>query len=106
MAVGKDLAASKAKAFIALLKKNGIDVSEAYLFGSAVQGLTDENSDIDLAIVSKDFEGRPYYDIRKISPFRREIDLRLEIHPFSLTDTTENPSLFFSKIKRTGIRLN
>ena len=105
MAAETDIATQKAKSFISLLKKNGVDVSEAYLFGSASRGVTDRFSDIDLAIVSKDFNGIPYYDIKKISKYRRQVDLRLEIHTFALADLEANPSLFLNKIKEEGIRL-
>jgi hypothetical protein len=105
MAVEADIAKQKATLFLALLKKNGVDVSEAYLFGSACKGTTDENSDIDVAVVSKDFGGIPFYDIKKISKYRRQVDLRLEIHTFSLADLETSPSLFLNKIKREGIRL-
>ena len=106
MASEKDIVINKAKSFIDLLQKNGIDVSEAYLFGSVTKGVTDENSDIDVAIVSRNFGGLPYYDIKKISRYRREVDLRLEIHPFSLNDIEDSPPLFFVKIKKEGIRLH
>lgn len=106
MASEKDIVINKAKSFIDLLQKNGIDVSEAYLFGSVTRGVTDESSDIDVAIVSSNFSGLPYYDIKKISRYRRKIDLRIEIHPFSLNDIVANPPLFFSKIKKEGIRLH
>lgn len=106
MAFERDIVINKAKSFIDLLQKNGIDVSEAYLFGSVTRGVSDENSDIDVAVVSRDFGGLPYYDIKKISRYRREVDLRLEIHPFSLSDIEANPPLFFAKIKKEGIRLH
>ena len=67
MASGKDVDINKAKSFIDLLKKNGIDVSEAYLFGSVRSGVADEDSDIDIAVVSRDFEGVPYYETTAIS---------------------------------------
>lgn len=106
MASEKDIVTNKAKTFIYLLQKNGIDVSEAYLFGSVTKGIIDEDSDIDLAIVSSDFGGLPFYDIKKISKYRREIDLRFEIHPFSLKDIEADPPLFFAKIKKEGVRLD
>ncbi|MDY6903400.1 MAG: nucleotidyltransferase domain-containing protein [Thermodesulfobacteriota bacterium] len=105
MVAENDIVTTKARLFIEILKKNGIDVSQAYLFGSASKGLTDKDSDIDLAIVSKDFNGQPYYDIKKISKYRRSVDLRLEIHPFSFSDIQTSPSLFFNTIKKEGIRL-
>lgn len=96
----------KAKQFLELLKSDGINVSQAYLFGSVVKGLADEYSDIDLALVSSDFQGIPYYDMGKISKYRRKVDLRLEIHPFSLEEVNLEPSQFFENIRKTGLRID
>jgi len=67
MATAKDISLKKARLFINLLKKAGIDVAEAYLFGSVVNDKADKDSDIDLAVVSRDFQGILYYDMKKIS---------------------------------------
>ena len=106
MSSAKDKAINKAKKLIRLLKTNGIDVYEVYLFGSSVINKTGEYSDIDIAVVSKDFTGMPFYDIKKISKFRRAVDLKLEVHPFSLDDILNNPPLFFVDIKNKGIRIS
>jgi predicted nucleotidyltransferase len=106
MSSEKNRAINKAKALIELLKTNGINIYEAYVFGSAIKDIADEYSDIDIAIVSKDFSGIPYYDVKKISKYRRAIDLRLEIHPFSLKDINVDPPLFFMNIKNKGIRIH
>ncbi|MBN1905827.1 MAG: nucleotidyltransferase domain-containing protein [Deltaproteobacteria bacterium] len=103
MATQKDLSIKTAKRFIISLREAGIDVAEAYLFGSVVKGLADKDSDIDLAIVSRDFQGIIYNDIKKISKFRREIDTRLEIHPFSKQEIEQDPPQFFLKIKQDGV---
>ena len=106
MASQKDNCMSKAKSFLDSLIKDGIDVTEAYLFGSVAKGVSDADSDIDIAVVSRDFQGIPYYDIQKIGKYRRKIDLRLEIHPFSLREIETDPSHFFLKIKRDGLRIH
>ena len=106
MSSEKNRAINKAKALIELLKTNGINIYEAYVFGSAIKDMADEYSDIDIAIVSKDFSGIPYYDVKKISKYRRAIDLRLEIHPFSLKDINVDPPLFFMNIKDKGVRIH
>ena len=106
MSSEKDRAINKAKALIELLKTNGINIYEAYVFGSAIKDMADEYSDIDIAIVSKDFSGIPYYDVKKVSKYRRAIDLRLEIHPFSLEDINVDPPLFFMNIKNKGVRIH
>ncbi len=106
MSSAKDKAINKAKKFIRLLITNGIDVYEVYLFGSSVINKAGEYSDIDIAVVSKDFTGMPFYDVKKISKFRRAVDLKLEVHPFSLDDVLNNPPLFFVDIKNKGIRIS
>jgi len=105
MATQKDISLNKAKLFLEYLTQAGVEVNEAYLFGSSLEGVADKESDIDLAVVSKDFQGIPFYDVKKISKYRRKVDLRLEIHPFSLNEVKTDPSLFFMKIKKTGFRI-
>jgi len=106
MSSSKNKAINLAKKFVGLLQTNGIDVHEAYLFGSVAMDKADEYSDIDIAIVSKNFTGIPFYDVKKISKFRRAIDLRLEVHPFSLNDILHDPPLFFADIKNKGVPIN
>jgi len=65
MSSAKDKAINKAKKLIRLLKTNGIDVYEVYLFGSSIINKACEYSDIDIAVVSKDFTGMPFYDVKK-----------------------------------------
>lgn len=105
MASTKDISVGAAKLFIDSLRKSGIDVSEAYLFGSVAKGLADKDSDIDLAVVSRDFQGIRYHDMKKISKHRRKVDLRLEIHPFSRQEVEQDPPQFFLKIKQDGMRI-
>ncbi len=87
------------------MKTNGLDVCESYISGSVVSDTFTEDSDIDVAIVSKDFTGIPYYDVQKISRYRRSLDLRLEVHLFSSDDIALNPPSFFIDIRNKGIRL-
>ncbi len=106
MAAQENTYVRKAKQFLKSLNEAGIDVAEAYLFGSAVNGLADNESDIDVAVVSRDFQGIPYYDMEKISKHRRAVDLRLEIHPFSWEEVETDPPQFFLKIKKEGLRIH
>jgi len=106
MSSAKNKALNKAKKLVGLLKTNGIDVYEAYVFGSVAMDKAGEYSDIDIAIVSENFTGIPFYDVKKISKFRRAVDLRLEVHPFSLNDILQDPPLFFTDIKNKGIQIS
>ena len=105
MSSTKNNALNKARKLIELLNSNGIEVFKAYVFGSVIQGTTHESSDIDIAIVSKDFIGIPFYDVQKISKHRRTIDLKLEVHPFSMDDILIDPSLFFTEIENKGVQI-
>jgi predicted nucleotidyltransferase len=89
---------------LSALKENKITVSEAYLFGSYANETNVEFSDIDVALVSDEFTGVRYLDIKKIGRIVRNIDYRIEVHPFSVKDKGE--SMFLDEIIRTGIRVS
>ncbi len=86
------------------LNTNKIQIREAYIFGSFAKNQQSKWSDIDLALVSEQFEGNFYYDRCKVNPFVIKIDTRIEAHPFHPQDFTEaNP--FVKEIIRSGIRI-
>ena len=90
--------------YFSLLKKNNIDVEDAYLFGSYAKGNNNEWSDIDIAIVSESFEGIRLRDKDKIRKITLSVSSSLEILPFNLKDfSLENP--FAKEIIETGIKL-
>ncbi len=103
MAEGRVEALNAARLLLKLLNENGISVAGAFLFGSFARNEDVEGSDIDLALVSDDFSGIRYYDIRRIAPFIGLVDDRLEIHTFSTRDRAE--SLFLNEIMTTGIQV-
>ncbi|MGA2298185.1 MAG: nucleotidyltransferase domain-containing protein, partial [FCB group bacterium] len=53
--------------FIAEALKDNIHIERAVLFGSYAKGTNHEYSDIDLAVVSEDFEGISFYDAKKLT---------------------------------------
>ncbi len=90
--------------YIYLLKKNNISIEVAYLFGSYAKGYSNEWSDIDLAIVSSDFEGVRIKDKDKIRRITLSVSSELEVLPFNPKDfSLENP--LAREIIETGIRL-
>lgn len=94
----------KTKKFLEIIRESGILVEEAYLFGSWVQGKANEWSDIDLAIVSPNFEGNRFYDRRKLDEALLEVDTDIQVHLYRPEDFNEsNP--FVVEILRTGIRI-
>jgi predicted nucleotidyltransferase len=88
----------------AQILKSEFDVSDVFLFGSTVYGNADSDSDIDIAVVSDEFTGDVIEDTFRLMKLRRNIDMRIEPHPFLQKDFTEsNP--FAREIINTGISL-
>ena len=92
------------KKYIQVLNKNGVMISEAILFGSYVTGRYNEFSDIDLAIVSDQFEGIRFKDRNRIRKYKFEVNPDIEPLPFTSKDFTKNDP-FVKEILETGFRV-
>lgn len=91
------------KNYIKFLKKNRLDVSQAYIFGSYARGNAHEDSDIDVAVVLKNLQEDLFTQFQ-LMKLRRDFDLRIEPHPFDEIDFNDsNP--FANEIISTGIRV-
>lgn len=104
MATATDQALEIVERFLQMVRNGGIKIERAILFGSFVRGQSGEWSDIDLAIVSPDFCGIPFYDRKKLTPFLLKVDSRLELHPFKPEDFTEDND-FVEEIIKSGLEL-
>ena len=82
MAASKESIIRDVRRYIAELRKNGIPVQRAMLFGSWARGAGREESDVDVALISNVFTGDRFQDRRKIIPLRRKINNRIEPMPF------------------------
>ncbi|MBM2813317.1 MAG: nucleotidyltransferase [Ignavibacteria bacterium] len=90
--------------FIDESKALNIKFEQVFLFGSYAKGSEHDYSDIDLAVVSSNFEGVRYYDIDKIRRPKLKASTLLEVHPFIPEDfNTDNP--FVNEIITTGIKI-
>ncbi len=90
------------KRYVAELEKNNIHLKAAILFGSYANGNYGEFSDIDVALVSDDFEGVRFFDKEKIKKPTLAIDHRIEPLPFRTEDFKED-NAFVKEILKTGI---
>ncbi len=90
------------KRFIAALQQQQRIVM-AYVYGSQVRGGTTKWSDIDVAIVSPDFDDLFHARIALLR-LAAQIDERIEPHPFTPESFTMSHPLA-SEIQRTGVRL-
>jgi len=81
-----------------------VRVEKIILFGSYLSGVQREDSDIDMAVVSKDFEKMGVMD--KIELFAKAsmaVDSRIELVGFSQKDyLTPPPVSLLALIKKTG----
>jgi predicted nucleotidyltransferase len=75
-----------------------------YIFGSYATGKYGDDSDIDIAVVSDDLTGDMIEDTFALMRLRREIDTRIEPHPFPTSDFTEDNPIA-REIMETGIRV-
>jgi len=87
--------------YLKVLKANNVRFKRVYLYGSSVQGNFNQDSDIDLAIVSDDFTGDVIDDGLLLMRLRRKIDSRIEPHPF-LTEEFSSENPFVKHILESG----
>lgn len=90
------------KRYIIELEKHEIPIKKAVLFGSHARGTARPESDIDIALISAVFTGDRFRDRRRIIPYRRTIDARLEPLPFTPEDF-DNGGIMAEEIKQNGI---
>jgi predicted nucleotidyltransferase len=89
--------------FVSLVSEE-FPIRMVYLFGSYAQGTAGEYSDIDLAVVSDNFEGSRFFDKKKLIKYLLKTSTDLEIHPYKTEDFSEDDP-FVKEIMRTGQRL-
>ena len=92
-----------------LLEAKGVDIEQTILFGSCARDEAQEESDVDIAIVSWDFEGKTIFERadlmgttiwQTVRQFRAPID----VLNFTPEEFTNSPSLA-AQFARTGIRI-
>ena len=89
--------------FIEEIKKQ-YDVTAIILFGSYAKGTAHEDSDIDIAIISDDFDD--IYDcMAKLMGMTWNIDARIEPHPIKKKDFDEVSDYFIQEVINTGIKV-
>lgn len=101
MVVTADSIIEVVKRYVQELKRNNIPIQEAIIFGSYAKGHPEEESDIDIALISSAFTGDRFEDRRRIVPLRRKIDSRIEPIPFRPEDFCKD-GILVDEIKKTG----
>lgn len=88
--------------FLLKLSESHIEIQKAILFGSYSKSLNNEFSDIDIALVSPNFSGNPYYDNEKIRDAKFAVSYNIEAHTFTIDEFNES-NLFVREILKNGI---
>jgi len=81
--MGKGQALRVIKEFVNALKREGITIDRVILYGSYVKGKVRPDSDIDIAVISKDFGKDRVEEGMTLFRIAGKIDSRLEPVPFS-----------------------
>ena len=89
--------------FVEEIKKH-YNVTAIILFGSYAKGTANENSDIDIAVISDDFDD--IYDcMAALMGMTWDIDARIEPHPITKEDYEKISNPFVKEVVDTGIKV-
>jgi predicted nucleotidyltransferase len=100
----REIAIKQATNFVLDCLKFGINIEKAILFGSVAKNEQRETSDIDIAIISKEFTKNFVYNSRLTSKVNIKYPL-IEVHHFN-SDYFKNGDPFVDEITMTGFELN
>lgn len=94
-----------AKEFLLKLEQEGINVTDAYLFGSHARGIAKPHSDIDVCVVSPAFKGDFTDNMVRLFSISRQVDDRIEPIPFDLDRMNDPFDPLVAEIRRYGVKL-
>ncbi len=82
----------------------GVSLEKVVVFGSYAQGRYDEESDLDIAIITKDFEGKDIFERTRMLQglmwtLIKELKLPLDIVFFSSAEWHNSSTLFVELVK-------
>jgi len=92
--------------YLQVLKKAGIPIDKAFLYGSYARNEANEDSDIDLMLVSRIFDTDDDYVLSKPWLYSSKVDHRIE--PISiglLRYNSDDTSPIIELVRQTGIEI-
>jgi predicted nucleotidyltransferase len=84
--------------------QNDIVLNEVYLFGSCLE--KDDYNDIDVALVSDEFSGIRFYDIKLIAGKLKKYSSIFDLHPFKTEEFYDQNNYFAGEIIKKGTKFN
>jgi len=89
--------------YIKIIRLNGYNVRNAYLFGSYAKNKATSESDIDIAVILKEVDN--YFDTQvELMKLRRKVNIYIEPHPIAEKDFNTHP--LFNEIKKAGLKIS
>lgn len=86
--MAKDTVIEAVKYFEMCLKKSGVSISKIILFGSQAKGQAVEESDIDIVVVSKDFENKDIFERARFTKEAEIMTIKKFMIPFDIITMT------------------
>ena len=81
------------KSFLGILRKNKVDFDKAYLYGSYSRGTATPDSDIDIAIIARNWKPDIIEAQFSLLKTASTVDSRIEPHPFRKIDFNKSNPL-------------
>lgn len=94
-----------------LLIERNVTPAKMILFGSRVKGNTNKDSDIDIIVLSKSFEGKDVFErIKMVKGLHRELVKEwmfpVDIMYYSLSEWNKGTSLILRMVREEGVEFN
>lgn len=95
---------SIAKDYVNTVKKSGIIVERAYIFGSQIKGTARKDSDLDIGIISSSFGTDRHKERVKLIRLTHNFKDEIEPHPITLEEFTNPHNPFVKEVKK-GLKI-
>lgn len=104
MDTGSNSKTEELKTLLTKLQGSDLHLKEVYLFGSFLK--KDNYEDIDVALVSDDFSGVRFLDMKLIIEKLKRFSSIYDLHPFKTEEFYDENNFFASEIIKTGRKFN
>lgn len=94
------------KRYLAEVRRLGISVDRAYLFGSFAKGKVWEGSDLDVCVISNDFGTDYHHDKMRLNQAALKVNPRIEPVAYSPVDFDNKYDSLVDEVKRFGILIS
>ena len=86
--MAKEVVLEAIKYFEKQLEKNGLHVAKIILFGSQAKGQTTEESDVDIVVLSEDFQNKDIFERVRLTMDAEVLTIKKFMIPFDIITMT------------------